>query len=407
MFIDQSRVDIATLLSRIRSNDLDLQPEFQRGLVWPDTKKVRLIDTILRNWYIPAIHLVVNEELDREEVLDGQQRLQAMIDFLDGNFAVDGSTLPLDPEIRALDGLKYDQLPNRYKSRFKRFPIDTVRLRDYRAEEPGELFFRLNQITALTAAEQRNALIGKPRNQIKALVRSLEEKVGAALVGFSNVRLNYDDTLSRLAVAIEENSLAEKTTAAGLERRYRVDLPFSSFVIGGVEGSIETLGMALREARGAVRLNRASLFSWLFFYADNGAIGSPYLSAFTDYLGRFEYARGNVRSANRGSFPIEMTAAAPALQTSRAKAALEIFNDRSSSRVNDTSSVLLRDYALNYCFYSLVSRRFEDDSSRSRWGALKGIAGLLDNYHEKLDLRLEREAAIARDWEEFRALGRD
>lgn len=407
MFIDQSRVDVSTLIARIKADDLDLQPDFQRGLVWSDTKKTRLIDTILRNWYVPAIHLVVNEELDREEVLDGQQRLQAILDFFDGKYTVDGTTLPSEPAIEALHGLTYDKLPNRYKSRFKRFPIDTVRLRDYRAEEPGELFFRLNQITGLTAAEQRNALIGKPRNQIKGLVRTLETKIGPGLIGFSNLRLNYDDTLSRLAVALEENSLAEKTTAAGLERRYRTDEPFSAFVIGNIEGSIEVLGVALRAARGAVRLNRASLFSWLFFFADLDAIGSERQTAFTEFLGRFEYSRGNIKSSTRGSFPIEMTTTVAAWATSQAKAALDIFNDRSSSRVNDTSSVLLRDFALNYCFFSAYDRIFPTKLAKGRWRALREIAGHLSSYHIDFETRLDREAVIARDWEGFRARRRD
>ncbi len=51
--------DVETIVSRIRRRDLILQPEFQRGEVWSDVKKRRLIDGILRNWHVPPVHVVV------------------------------------------------------------------------------------------------------------------------------------------------------------------------------------------------------------------------------------------------------------------------------------------------------------------------------------------------------------
>jgi hypothetical protein len=203
MRLDQSSVDLSTLADKIEKGELDLQPNFQRGQVWSEAKKKRLVDTVLRQWYIPAIHIVVNDALDKEEVLDGQQRIRSIIEFMRDQFAVDGNIEPHDENIVRLDGLTYSSLPDQVRSKFRRFAITTVRLRDYRPEEPGELFFRLNQLTALTAAEQRNALIGEPRNQIRVLSDALEERVGDRKLGFSNARMNYDDVLSRLAMALE------------------------------------------------------------------------------------------------------------------------------------------------------------------------------------------------------------
>src|SRR5437868_1275306 len=110
MRLDQSSMDISTFVEKIRSEEIDLQPDFQRGQVWPEPKKKRLIDTILRGWYVPAIHLVVNDDLDREEVLDGQQRLQAILEFVDDKLRVDGSIEPFDDDINALNNLTYSRL---------------------------------------------------------------------------------------------------------------------------------------------------------------------------------------------------------------------------------------------------------------------------------------------------------
>ena len=85
----RSEVDLETVVRRIRDEELDLQPEFQRGEVWDLPRRQRLIDSILRDWYVPAVHFVRDED-GEETVLDGQQRLAAIRDFFDGRFRVNG-----------------------------------------------------------------------------------------------------------------------------------------------------------------------------------------------------------------------------------------------------------------------------------------------------------------------------
>ena len=121
MRVDQSSTDIISLVDKIRTGRLDIQPHFQRGQVWTESKKVRLIDSILREWYIPAIHIVVNDDLDKEEVLDGQQRIRAILSFMDDHFSIDGALEPPDGRILDLDGMRYSDLPARVRARFNNF----------------------------------------------------------------------------------------------------------------------------------------------------------------------------------------------------------------------------------------------------------------------------------------------
>jgi uncharacterized protein with ParB-like and HNH nuclease domain len=144
--------DVETIVSRIRSGDIDLQPDFQRGEVWGRPKKQRLIDSILRDWHVPPIHVIENRKTRKQEVLDGQQRLASIRDFVEGLFPVDGNTEPLDPAIRDLDGKYYKDLPEEWHRRFNQFTIRVFRIVDYQASEPAEIFFRLNQPASLTGA---------------------------------------------------------------------------------------------------------------------------------------------------------------------------------------------------------------------------------------------------------------
>lgn len=59
-------------------------PEWQRGEVWDIPKKQQLVDSILRGWRLPKFYFVKNAE-DEYEVVDGQQRLTAIYDFLPTN----------------------------------------------------------------------------------------------------------------------------------------------------------------------------------------------------------------------------------------------------------------------------------------------------------------------------------
>src|SRR5690606_1739421 len=104
MHLTPSDPDIATLYRKISQNRLDLQPNFQRGEVWGKGKKQRLIDSILRGWHIPPIHVIQVPGSDKQEVLDGQQRLAAIRDFIRGDFSIKGDHDPIDTEISRLDG---------------------------------------------------------------------------------------------------------------------------------------------------------------------------------------------------------------------------------------------------------------------------------------------------------------
>ena len=89
-----------------------------------------------------------------------------------------------------MDGKKFSQLDAYWQRKINAYAINIIRLTEYKPEEPAELFFRLNQPTSLTSAEQRNAFIGEPRDQVKELSKNFEA-MGAdkESIGFSNSRV--------------------------------------------------------------------------------------------------------------------------------------------------------------------------------------------------------------------------
>lgn len=337
--------DIQTLVTRIQEGVLQLQPDFQRGEVWGLAKKRRLLDTILRQWHVPPIHVVVDEAEETEEVLDGQQRLAAIRDFVAGEIKVDGSCEPADPDILALDGMTYNDLPLRFRRQFDRFTIRVMSITDYSPEEPGELFFRLNQPTNLTAAEQRNAFFGEARKQVKGLVGDFI-KLGLTqeILGFSNSRMAYDDVVAKVAYTLHIGTLREKVTGGVVTQHYRTGNRFELAAIARLESALKLLGAAAEFISPQLKFNKATLFSWLLFLTqfDETELCPR---AFGFFVSWFEtertVIRGQVISWDNDTQQRNLQ-----LDPNIVRNLFMIFNDRASSRVADVASVLIRDFTI-------------------------------------------------------------
>lgn len=383
MKLTPSDPDLQTIVARIRSGDIDLQPDFQRGEVWPTNKKRRLIDSILRDWHIPPIHVVVNEDDRVQEVLDGQQRLAAIRDFVDGDFTVDGTIEPHDTNIEELDGLTYGELPPEVKRGFDQFTIRMFKLTDYKPGEPGELFFRLNQMTYLTAAEQRNAFFGPVRKQVRSIVTSLEDSDAQEVIGFSNRRMAYDDVIAKFLCTLEIGSLAYKLPASEISDRFREDKPFSKRYIKVAKDALATLNTAVLASDHRPKFNKATLFSWLIFlFYFSREQRSP--ENLTEFLSEFESARGamNFRSSEK-RIGRELS---PAIE----KNLFRIFSDRSSSRVSDISSLIFRDVIL-WLFYLDGGHKVEKVLSLEKLGILKQLhRGLMARKIEPSEIAIEK-----------------
>lgn len=326
-------MELETIVRRIRHDELDLQPDFQRGEIWDVKRRRRLIDTILREWYVPAVHVV--QEDDRELVLDGQQRLATIRDFFDDKFTVDGSTEPVSPEISSYDGLLFSQLPERTQRSLRRFPLPVIYLREHDPGEPNELFFRLNQSYNLTPPEKRNALHGAARNQVKDLVREMEKKglLNRDVIGFDNKRLAYDDIVARTCVAVERNTIRRHINNNVVEEFYR-DREFSSRTVDAVRASGDEL-LRQMDSAGRVKFNKGTLQTWLLYchWSPIETGGVP-----IDLLARFEHSRQLLKRREELDMPRDIQ---------RLLTAVSVYDDRASYRVTDVSSVVARDLAVH------------------------------------------------------------
>lgn len=391
-----STIELETVISRIRNGTLNLQPDFQRGEVWSITKQKKLIDTILRRWKIPPIHVITSGEIF-DEVLDGQQRLVAIRDFCNDLFPIDGNIKPFDESIHNLHGLYFDELPSKIQLIFLRYEIDFIRLTDFKASEPAELFDRLNQPMKLTSSEQRNAYIGETRNQIKDMV-NVFESCGASKesIGFSNSRLAYDEIIAKFCYAIESQTLRQKIIASDISDRYREDITFSNYTINECNNVLRKFMdviFCFSDNNYRIKMNKSTIFSWFVFIKEATSFTVEDLAVIMYSFEMLrDYYKGkqvDLNVLNKILILYNSTYLKSFMHLPYMESMMNIFNQRASMGSTDVSSIIYRDIIL-YIFSNLVTHNynnkifieFERNTEKGTAYALDFIYGVY-NWGEK------------------------
>lgn len=342
MKCESTDLEIETIVNRIKNEDMDLQPDFQRGEIWTLQKKQKLIDSILRGWKIPPIHVIHNNQ-SIDEVLDGQQRLAAIRDFYDNIICIDGKILPENSELIQLNGMHYRDLPKKWQRQFRQYSIVIIRLTEYQPEEPAELFYRLNQPTTLTSAEQRNAYIGVTRDQVKELSNKFVA-LGASkeTIGFSNSRLAYDEIISKFCFSVETGTLKKKITSNDISIQYRQAIPFSDECIRIVAKTLEKfMECIIGWDDFKYSFNKATIFSWFVFIRRNLSLSDTELK---NIIGYFEFCRAFIKGKYKkvDQRYIEVFSSLQK-RNSFFEIMLNTFNQRSSMGSTDALSIIYRD----------------------------------------------------------------
>jgi len=104
MSLIPSGLSIQEAYRRFRNGQVVVNRKYQRKLVWTETEKQMLIDSILNQYPIPLIlfaeHRTENGEVIYE-ILDGMQRLNAIFSFIENEFGLNDHYFDVDQLARA------------------------------------------------------------------------------------------------------------------------------------------------------------------------------------------------------------------------------------------------------------------------------------------------------------------
>jgi hypothetical protein len=120
---------------------LILTPKFQRRNVWKLPQKSYFIDTILRDMPVPPIYIrnIFNVERRQvvHEVIDGQQRMRAILDFIEDKYALSKS---LDNPHK---GLYFSKLPKDDQTAILKYRFNCEMFDDISDSEVIDIFRRM------------------------------------------------------------------------------------------------------------------------------------------------------------------------------------------------------------------------------------------------------------------------
>jgi len=133
---------ISDFYSWFKEKQLILNPKFQRRAVWTAQSKSNLVNTILLGLPLPVFFIRNKMDSDTNkvirEVVDGQQRLRAIFDFIDNGFPVKRS------QNEEHGGKFFSELPSNVQSDFFEYELAVNVLVNLNDNDVLDIFARIN-----------------------------------------------------------------------------------------------------------------------------------------------------------------------------------------------------------------------------------------------------------------------
>jgi len=164
--VETQNKSIESLYSIRSIRKIDYAPYYQRNYVWDQHKASYFIESILMGTEIPPLIFFNNN--DKVEVIDGRQRFETILRFMDNEFTLSGKGLHV---LTQLKGLNWDNLGKKHNDIIESFLDTNLRLIEFKLvnhppldtkkqdQVKKEIFSRYNSgITPLKKDEIDNAI---------------------------------------------------------------------------------------------------------------------------------------------------------------------------------------------------------------------------------------------------------
>jgi hypothetical protein len=162
VFVRSEQRTVNEVVRRIRGGRYDLSPDFQRSFVWSIEKQSRLIESCLMRLPLPVFYVAEGAD-GRIVVVDGLQRLNTFLRFLDNKFKLKFERTEDGDNDNALQGKRFRDLQLSLQERIEDTQL-TLYILDANAPAQAkfDIFERVNSGEPLTRQQMRNCLYNGP-----------------------------------------------------------------------------------------------------------------------------------------------------------------------------------------------------------------------------------------------------
>ncbi len=320
-----SILHLQTLCSKRK--ELILNPDFQRNEVWKSKQKSELVESILMGIPIPLMYLFEDKN-GKKQVVDGRQRITAILDFLEGKTKLTGLKI-----LENLNGLYFKDLDIKLQGIFEDYQLFFYIIQPPTPERVKyDIFDRVNRGgTSLNKQEMRNALYrGKSTDLLKRLCDSMEFLAATGSINKERMKDQYvalrayaflllqkgqfknnqlleykgdiDDFLARFMIYVNENMADEIINE--YENLFKQSMQMCSNVLGEDAFRFESHGIQRRP----INMPLLEALTYFFSFQLNLGKANEISSAIVNLKKEFDqsaYFSGNIDSTTSVAYRFE------------------------------------------------------------------------------------------------------
>ena len=208
------------------NNSLIVDESYQRRSVWVDRDKIRLVETILLGLIVPELYFWdaetdANSGQTITHIVDGQQRIKAIVDFIDNKIRLQKDCL-LDPVAKELYGDKsFSDLDDEVKKQLWAFRLSVIRIENKDMDEIRKIFFRVNLTNySLNDQERRHSNSWGKFADLTSEVISLSIWDDYSLFNAGDIRRRKDEEFCSTLILLAKKGIIDQTTQKPLNDAY-------------------------------------------------------------------------------------------------------------------------------------------------------------------------------------------
>lgn len=254
---------LSWFFGEFKKGTLDLKPRYQRYAIWSPGQKCFLIDSLISGAPVPQVFLNIKsrgsgrERQTIYEVVDGQQRLRAILEYMDDEYpllATTARSYPVSEAYAPHVGKKYGELPPATQEAIWNYWLPVQELRGWKEDQIRALFRRLNYVVErLNKQELRHSqYFGEFVEAVEGLS---EDSFWDDMQFFSRKdaqRMKDIEFISELFVAVIAGPQEGQRSLDEYYAKYDVEFPSRSAEVARFRqslASLSTIGDYLRESR--------------------------------------------------------------------------------------------------------------------------------------------------------------
>jgi hypothetical protein len=238
--------DVALLHQLYTNGQLTLAAEFQRNAVWPGRAKAYLIDTILNDRPIPLLFFQrttsAQKGLPAYTVIDGQQRLRAIFEFIDNRLRLSQSS-----KKSGYFNRRFSDLSPQRQEQIRNYDLVVEELSGYTDSDIRDMFVRFNKyVVKLAPQELRHAKAsGRFHDFVEGLGKNNFWETYRVFSKKNIQRMRSVEFAAELTILLIEGSQDKKASIDLYYQEYKNKFPDAKKIASSLKGYLGWISKAL------------------------------------------------------------------------------------------------------------------------------------------------------------------